>query len=112
MEKEGIKELKDVVALAVGLANAGLKVGADKKIGLDDVTHLFAVIPLVAPAVDGITKLPAEVLDLSAPEAAEVVAQVAASLALDDEKAKQVVLAAVELAAAAKHLVTAVVAVA
>lgn len=112
MEKEGIKELKEVVALAVGLANAGLKIGADKKIGLDDVTHLFAVIPLIAPAVDGITKIPAEVLDLSAPEAAEVIAHVAASLAIDDVKAKEVVLAAIKLAAAGKDLAAAIIAVA
>jgi cell pole-organizing protein PopZ len=109
MEKEGIKELKEVVALAIGLANAGIKIGKDGKIGLDDVGHLMAVVMLIAPAVDGITKLPAEVLDLSAPEAAEVIAEVAATLAVDDAKAKAVVLAAIKLAASGKDLVSAIV---
>lgn len=108
MEKVGVKELKDVVALAVGLANAGALIAKDKKISIDDVQHLFAVVPLVGPAVEGITQLPSELMDLSTEEGAEVVAHVASSMMIGDEKAKAIVLASLKLAMAGKDLVLAI----
>lgn len=108
MEKQGIKELKEMVDLVIGLANAGVKIGKDKKVDVTDLSHLLGLIPLIQPAFDGVTKLPAEVLDLSTEEGAELVAHVGASLAVDSARAKAIITASVKLAMDVKVLVDAI----
>jgi hypothetical protein len=93
----GIKETKEAVLGAVALANACVAIAADKKLGLDDLSHLMMALPKVIAGLDGIDKLPAEVMDLSSAEGAELVAAVASELALGDEKSKDVVLASLEV---------------
>lgn len=108
MEKQGIKELKEMVDLVIGLANAGVKIGKDKKVDVTDLSHLLGLIPLIQPAFDGVTKLPAEVMDLSGAEGAELIAHVGASLSVDSERAKAIITASVKLAMDIKVLVDAI----
>lgn len=109
-EKKGVKEVLDVVDCGVALVNCGLLVAKDKKISLDDLPHVFAVIPKLVPAIEGVKEIPAELKDIDSAEAAEVVAHVASTLAVESEKAKVVIGASLKTVMAVKELVEAVVA--
>lgn len=108
-EKKGVKELLDVVDCSIALVNCGLLVAKDKKISLDDLPAVFAVIPKLVPAIEGIKEIPAEMKDLDGAEAAEVVTKVAADLAVDSEKAKAVIAASLKTVLAVKDLIESVV---
>jgi len=109
-EKKGVKELLDVVDCGVALVNCGLLVAKDKKVSLDDLPHVFAVIPKLVPAIEGVKEIGDELKDLDSAEAAEVVTHVATSLAVENEKAKAVIAASLKSVLAVKDLVEAVVA--
>lgn len=101
------KETKEAVLGAVALANAGVAIAADKKIGLDDMAHLMVALPKVIAAAEGADKIPAEVLDLSTAEGLDLVASVATELSVGSEKAKEVVLASLEVLLGIRKIVVA-----
>ncbi len=108
MIKQGIKELEDVMKLAIGMANAGVKIGEDGKVDLNDLGTAMGVLPLFPAAIDGIDKLPAEVSDLDSAEGLALLALVEADLMLPPGKAKPIVMASVKLALALSELIAAI----
>lgn len=94
----GIKELKEALKLAIEGVKAGIKVAEDKKVDLADLPHVMGLLMFVGPGLEGIDKIPAELMDLNGEEGAEVVAYVAAELSIDDVKAKAIAVAAVKAA--------------
>lgn len=108
-EKQGVKELTDVVKLGVAIANAGVMVAADKKVDLADLPTIMAILPLVPSALEGISKVPAEAADLDSAEGAALLATIATDLALPDGKAKAIVMASMKVAVDLKDLVEAIV---
>ena len=108
MEKVGIQGLKSVLDLSLALVEAGVKVGADGKISLEDIGAVVAILPAVLPVISLVGQLPAELADLSEEEAAEAVAHVMLKLAVEDAKARAVVAASLKTAAAVAGLVQAI----
>jgi hypothetical protein len=88
MSQFGVKETKEVLDLALGAVKAGTAIAADKKVDLNDLSHVLALLPVVQPAFDKIDQVPKELSDLDASEAADLVAHVSANLQVTDEKAK------------------------
>lgn len=71
-EKKGLKETKEVLDLgfAIGkMIQEGLK---DGKLGMEDLGLLMGLIPHVGPAFDNISEVPAELKDIDAEEAKEL----------------------------------------
>lgn len=104
------KELLDLVMAGVAVGNSISKIAADGKVGLDDLPAAFAVVPKIIAAIEGIAKVPAEVLALSDASGAALVAAVAAELSVGDEKAKEIALASLSTLLAIRSLVMAIVA--
>lgn len=108
MEKMGVKELTEVVDLALGLADLGIGVAKDKKVDVKDLGLLLSKAPgLIRDAVsaaEGIDKVPAELSDLSAEEASQLAAHVVVRLSVDDAKAKLIVEKALHAAVASYEL--------
>lgn len=76
MEKKGIKEMMEVIAAVEVLAVAVKKVMKDGKVDLSDaavLVELGAQFPAFAAAVEGIKEIPAEVKEIDAQEALEIV---------------------------------------
>ena len=63
--------------------------------------------PKLVPAIEGVKEIPAELKDMSTAEAAAVVAEVGAKLAIDNEKAKAVVDNSLKTLLAVKDLIDA-----
>ncbi len=103
----GIKETKEAISGAVALVNAGVAIAADKKVSLEDLSHLMMALPKVIAGLEGMDKLPAEVMDLSDEEGLQLVASVALELAVDNVKAKEVVLGSLEVLLGARKIVVA-----
>lgn len=108
MAKVGIENLTAVVDLGLALVEAGVKVSADGKVGVEDLAQVIAVLPLVSPAIAAVGTIPAEVSDLDAEEATALVAHVMAKLAIDDAKAIKVIGASLKLVVAGVELVAAI----
>ena len=75
-----IKELKEVVVLALKLGGATKKSFADGKFDFNDVPNYLATIPYLQPALEGITDIPEEVKDLDEKELEELIDLVAKDL--------------------------------
>jgi hypothetical protein len=104
-EKKGVKELKEMIDLALAGVDVGIKASADGKVDVQDLSLLLSLIPLAGPAIDGVGEIPAELSDLSADEAAEVVAHIMAKLSLGNGKAIRVAEKALKAALAVYMLV-------
>lgn len=105
----GIKETKELVSLTVSLANAGIAIAKDGKISLDDISLLWGVLPKFVPALESADKALLEIKDLDGSEGVELIGLVATELAVDNEKAKKIILASLKVATAAVELVEAIV---
>lgn len=66
--KIGIEETAELVDLAAGLGVAAYNMLQDGKISLGDYLYLIPVLPLLGPAVGGISKVPAEIKDIDPEE--------------------------------------------
>jgi hypothetical protein len=105
-EKQGIKELKEVVAFGMALEKAGV----DILVGgfhADKLGEILNIIPVIGPAFEGIGGVVPELEDLSAEEAAELAAY-AVSLGAMSEKAAEIVSKSLKVAGAAWELVKAI----
>jgi hypothetical protein len=107
-EVKGIKELTDVVDLAVATVNVGMRAAADGSVDAADLALIMQLVPNVGPAFDGITEVPSELKDLSVAEAAQLVTHVGAILAVQDAQSREVVEAALATAASAFRLAKAI----
>jgi hypothetical protein len=103
-EKLGIKELKELVELPLGLVSAWHDAKADGKVGYEDAALLFKLFPVVGPALDGVSGVPSELADLSSEEAGELVVHVMGKLAIDDPKARALAEKSLKVLAAAYDL--------
>ncbi len=91
MEKVGIENLKVVADFGMACIEAGVEIGADGKITLQDVKPVLGLIPSVPALIAAVPKMPAEVADVDAEEGAELVAHIMGKLAVDDAKAREVI---------------------
>lgn len=101
----GIKNLKEVcVFLALSLS-AQQKAAADGNIGVADVAHLMNPLLALPQALEGVTSVPAEVMDMDPAEAAELSEAIKGAVDLTNDGAEavveQIIGAALQLAAAA-----------
>lgn len=78
--KFDVKNTKEVIVLVLKSGEAVKKSLADGKFDGSDTVHFFSVLSLIQPALEGITLIPAEVKDLDAQEAQELIDLVAADL--------------------------------
>lgn len=99
-----IKETKEMVDFVIELANAVSKSMADGKIDFTDAGYLMAAMMVAGPAFVGAVAIPAELKDLSEPEAAELCAYVKAKLQLGD-RAEEIVAASLATVAQIYKLV-------
>ena len=104
----GIEASKKVIDLGLQLVKSGLKVAEDGQIGLSDIQELVPVIMSIAANASAIGQVGAEVADYTAEEVLELGAHVAAKLALPNEKAQQVAMAALKVGVAGVELVKAI----
>jgi hypothetical protein len=90
-EIKGTKNLVEVVDLGLGILDVAVQAKKnDGKYGPEDLALVLQLLPLVSPAVADISEVPAELADLSAEEAADLVAHIMAKFAVDDAKAKAI----------------------
>lgn len=76
MEKKSVKEMMEVIAAVEVVAVAIKKVMKDGKVDLQDAAvaiELGAQFPVLAAAVQGLGEIPAEVQEIDAQEAIEIV---------------------------------------
>lgn len=97
MGQFSVQESKEVLSLVVALYKAGSKSLADGKLDLSDAANLLALLPKVGPAFADLSKIPLELKDLDAQDAADLVAHVASELGQDNAKAAQVASAGLKL---------------
>src|SRR5690606_14394263 len=90
-EAHGTKELKELLDLILKGVEVGVLASKDGKVDAQDLGLLLTLVPHIQPAVDGVGMIPAELGDLSAEEAAEVIAHVMARLSVDNAKAVAIV---------------------
>jgi hypothetical protein len=84
----GLKETKEVLDFISAGVAAGVAIGADGKVDVQDLGQLLTVIPSVGPAFDSIALVPKEVGELDDADALELIAYVGAKLVLPGDKAK------------------------
>lgn len=96
----GVKELKEVVDLVLEVGAVVKSALADGKVGLEDATLVFRVVPKIGPALEGIKGIPAELKDLSVEEASELATHIMAKLAVDDARAREIIEAALKVGVA------------
>lgn len=82
------KQLLDVVLTGVDIVR---KAGADGAINFADLGLLLSLVPVVGPGLDGADRIPAELADLDAADATEVVSYVMAKLSINDAHAVEVI---------------------
>lgn len=75
-EKQGIKELKELVGFVVALAQAVAGSLEDGKVGVMDLFKFFGVLRKAGPAFKNLQGLRAEIADLSEAEKAELQAYI------------------------------------
>lgn len=93
-----IKNLKEVIDLALTGVEIVGKAKQDGKIDAADLGLLLQLVPVLSPAIDGIGEIPAELANLDAQEAQELVAHVMAKLVIKDPKAVAIVGASLKMA--------------
>lgn len=103
----GTTELKELLTLVLDGVAVGVDAAKDGKIDFADVPLVFRLIPDLGPAFSNVGQVPAELADLTQEEAADVVAFVMSKLALDDAKARAVIVAALKTLASGYELVQA-----
>lgn len=101
----GIKETKEALAAVISIANAGKTAVSDGKIDFNDIALLLSVFPKIQPAIDGSAEIPKEIGDLSAEEAADLIAYVSSELKVGDEKVNAVIVQALSTVASIAKLV-------
>lgn len=87
-QQYGIKETKEALDLAFAAIHCGISIAEDKKVDLQDLTHVIALVPMLQPGLGDIALVPKEIGELSTEEANELVAYAAAKLTLPGAKAK------------------------
>lgn len=103
-EVKDTKGLVEAVDLALGVVSVGKQAKADGKVDLNDLGLLLQLVPLIGPAVQDLSDIPAELKDLSTDEAAALIAHVGGKLSLGSAHAEKVATEALKLVAQAYSL--------
>lgn len=96
-EEQGIKETKELLKFVIELGEGIDKAGADKKIDVMDVQYLIKPLASASAAFEGADKVKAELADLSAEEAAEIVKYAQDELQLSNEGIEKSIEAALKV---------------
>lgn len=100
-DEVGTKNISELVLFAFSLVNTGWAIGKDKKLDASDLATVFGSAPALVTegvaAFTGLSELPKEFKDLSAEEAASLVAEVMLKCSVDDVKAKAIIEASLEI---------------
>lgn len=104
----GIQNTKEVFDLVLAGVDVVVKSKEDGKIDARDLQHLFILIPYVQPALDDISEVPAELLDLDTGEGAELLTKVMAKLTVDSARARLIIEKAVKAVVSALELFAAI----
>ena len=102
------KELKDLLSLVLGVANAVVAAERDGKIDMGDIGLLIGLVPKVGPAIEGVGEIPSELAAMQPEDAADIALFVASQLALDNEKAKAIIDKSLQTIVAVMGLVKAI----
>jgi hypothetical protein len=90
-QKIGIAETLDMVDFATTFGNAVDSSLEDGKISILDITKFFTVFGKVGQAIDGATKIPSELNDLTSEESDLIKQRFQKSLQLHDHEIEEVV---------------------
>ena len=72
----GVTETKEAMAMFAGFVKVAELAMADGKVNIEDLGHLMVAVPSIGPGVDGISKVAAELGDLTEDEEKEVKAHI------------------------------------
>lgn len=103
-----IQQTKELVDLVLTVHKIGKDSLADGQFNLTDFARLAELFPVVGPGLNQIDQVPAELADMDAAEATELVTHVMTKLVVDDPKARQIVEASLKVAIAGYNLYLAV----
>ena len=94
----GINETKELLKFVIELGTAVDKAKADGKIDITDIQFLIAPLASANAAFAGVDQVKVELKDMTAEEAAELVAFATSELKLSNEKVEVVIETALKLA--------------
>ena len=87
----GIQETKDVVKLGIEIGEAFDRALDNGKLGIEDLSQFFGVFTSASAAFAGITKVPAEIKDLSAEEMEELKSFVETEFDIANDRLEEVI---------------------
>lgn len=102
---QNILEMLDLLLTAEGIVVSSL---SDGKIDFKDAGELLKLIPVAGPAIKDVKEIWPELIDLDKEEGAQIVSHVMSKLSVENEKAKAIVLASLELLLAGEKLFLAI----
>lgn len=106
---EGTKELKEVVAFGLSVHVAWTKAKADGKLDWKDLLHAVMPAKNLLAALQGVSKVPAELKDLTDAERSELMSWAQAEYDIPNDRTEELVEGALALALHAGQYVGAVV---
>ena len=86
-----IRELTEVVALALEVCDSSHLIFADGKVGFEDISALWGLIQKLGPAYQGIALIPAELKDLSSDELKSLTDMIMADYAIHELPAQEAI---------------------
>ncbi len=86
-----MQELKDVIRAAIGLSKVIGYSLEDGKIDISDAASIFSAMPVLGKAVDGISKVPAELNSMDEQSKTDLVDFFKSELSLDDENLESLI---------------------
>lgn len=110
MSKVGIKNTKELMIFGMQLGLAGKMAMADGKLSVADLGLVAKVFPHIGPAVDDIGDVPAELKDIDADEAQELLMEAARQIpnVTDSKRLGLIVIKSIKVALSVGELVKAV----
>lgn len=93
----GINETKEMVAWLIEIITAILKSYSDKKLDITDLKNLVDIIPKGIVALDGATKIPAELSDLSKDELIEIYNYIKDNFKIDHKSIDNIIQVSLEI---------------
>lgn len=89
---KGIKEIKELASLVMGIGNGASKALEDGKLSMSDLVHFQGVVFTALPAIQGIDQVDDEFFDLDEAEKVVLKNHIASELQLDPshEKIEQI----------------------
>lgn len=99
-----MKNLKEVIALLNSGVKLGIQIAKDGHVSVTDVPLVFDLITKIAPALEDVSQVPAELLNMSDADMNDLVSYAITDLKLPDGKAKDIVQASLAVLTQIYHL--------